>query len=237
MLIAIEGADGSGKSTQVDLLAKRLRAEGHPALSVSFPRYHEPVFGELIRRFLSGDLGDVDSVNPRLVALLFACDRSAAAPSLREALCEDRIVVCDRYFYSNLTYQAAKLPGDEVGEFVRWLRKLEFAHFAVPAPSCSIYLDVRQHERRARVLARARSQQQQTNGAVPDDIHERDSGLQQRVAELFRSCAQTDDDLVMVSCEESGEPLDPTAVHDRIWDVLTMRGLPATRSAQSRPRA
>jgi dTMP kinase len=232
MLIAIEGGDGCGKSTQVQLLGERLAAEGLPSKIVSFPRYDDPVFGDLIKRFLNGDLGDVDSVDPRLVALLFAGDRAAAAPELRRALCEERVVVCDRYFYSNLTYQAAKLPASEVAEFARWLHKLEFGHYAVPAPECSLYLDVHRAERRQRVLARAQSQRE-PDGAVLDDIHERDGELQGRVEELFRSYAQARDDLIRIDCQQSGELLDPQAVHERIWQALNARGLLASAAARS----
>jgi dTMP kinase len=232
MLIAIEGGDGCGKSTQVQLLGERLRAEGLPSKIVSFPRYDDPVFGDLIKRFLNGDLGDVDSVDPRLVALLFAGDRAAAAPELHRALCEERVVVCDRYFYSNLTYQAAKLPADEVAEFARWLHKLEFSHYAVPAPECSLYLDVHRAERRQRVLARAQSQRV-PDGAVLDDIHERDGELQGRVEGLFRSYAQAHDDLIRIDCQQSGELLDPQAVHERIWQALNARGLLASAAARS----
>jgi dTMP kinase len=232
MLIAIEGGDGCGKSTQVRLLGERLQAEGVPSKTVSFPRYDDPVFGDLIRRFLNGDLGEIDLVDARLVALLFAGDRAAAAPELRRALCEDRVVVCDRYFYSNLTYQAAKLPPGEAPEFARWLRKLEFGHYAVPVPECSLYLDVHSAERRQRVLARA-SSQGEPDGAVLDDIHERDGGLQGRVEDLFRSYSQDHDDLIRIDCQQSGEPLDPQAVHELIWRTLNARGLLA--SAVSAP--
>lgn len=232
MLIAIEGGDGCGKSTQVKLLGERLRAEGLAAQTVSFPRYDDPVFGDPIRRFLNGELGAVDSVHPRLVALLFAGDRAAAAPSLRRLLCEDRIVVCDRYFYSNLAYQGAKLAPDERAEFARWLHKLEFGLYAVPVPDCSLFLDVQRHERRKRVLARAEAQAGE-NGAVPDDIHERNSDLQAGVEELFRSYSKTHDDLVRIDCQSAGELLDPHAVSDLIWHALEQRGLLSSAEAWS----
>ncbi|MGA2455428.1 MAG: dTMP kinase [Solirubrobacteraceae bacterium] len=230
MLIALEGVDGCGKSTQVQLLTDRLTEEGFATYSASFPRYADPVFGDLIKRFLKGELGDVDSVDPRLVALLFAGDRAAEAPSLRQALCEDRIVVCDRYFYSNLAYQAAKL-GDEsdVVEFAQWLRKLEFGHYALPVPGCSIYLDVHQDERMERLVARAQPGAK-GNGAVVNDIHERDIGLQARVEDVFRTYSETHDDLVRIDCQQFGELLNPSDVHSRIWRVLTSRGLLASAS-------
>jgi dTMP kinase len=236
MLIALEGVDGCGKSTQVRLLLDRLSQEGFASYHASFPRYADPVFGDLIRRFLSGDLGAVDAVNPRLVALLFASDRAAAAPRLREAICEERIVVCDRYFYSNLAYQAAKLSDtSEVEEFGRWLRRLEFDHYALPVPACSIYLDVHEAERAERLLARAATGAD-GDGAIANDIHERDIGLQARVDGLFRSYSETREDLVRVDCQQCGERLSPADVHSLVWEVLGARGLLAS-SADRAPLA
>lgn len=224
MLIAFEGVDGCGKTTQVGLLADRLREERRDVYLSSFPRYADPVFGDLIRRFLRGDLGDIDAVNPRLVALLFAGDRAAEAPNLRQALCEDRIVVCDRYFYSNLAYQTAKLAeADDAEEFAMWLRKLEFGHYALPVPACSIYLDVHQDERRERLLGRAGTTSDGL-GPVENDIHERDMGLQGRVEAVFRQFAETHSDLIRIDCQQFGAMLDAATVHERVWRVLSSRG-------------
>jgi dTMP kinase len=225
MLLAVEGVDGSGKTTQVKLLDAALQARGLTTFPVSFPRYGDSVFGELIRRFLQGDSGDVDAVDPYLVALMFAADRSSEAPRLREALDEGRVVICDRYFYSNLAYQGAKLSGAaEVEHFGQWLRELEYGRWAIPQPTLSIYLDVHQDERGARLASRNASGGNET-GSVPNDIHERDVSLQARVERFFRATAATADDLVLVECQQQGERLSAQDVTARIIGVLTERGL------------
>lgn len=225
MLIAIEGVDGCGKTTQVRLLAERLSAEGLDAHTVSFPRYADRTYGDLIQRYLRGDLGEVDQVHPRLVALLFAEDRRVEASNLRQALCEDKIVICDRYFYSNLAYQGSRVPEDELPDFTRWLRNLEFGRNAVPVPMCSLYLDVHQEERQERLMTRATLNSQVEIGAVVNDIHERDMSLQARVEEFFRTHAEIYDDLVRIDCQQYGKRLDAQSVHDRVFRVLTARNL------------
>jgi dTMP kinase len=230
MLIAIEGVDASGKSTQAALLRQRLERKSFATCAISFPRYADPVFGEPIKRFLSGEHGDAAAVDPWLVALLFASDRGAAAPSLRQALSEGRVVICDRYFHSNLAYQAAKLGSErEVGDFARWLRELELGHFAIPAPDCAVYLDVHEDERLRRLHARA-SSGEDLGGAIAGDVHERDSDLQARVEEVFRAYARTHADLTRIDCHEGGTPLDREAVHERIWQTLVAHGLPDART-------
>jgi len=71
-LIVIEGLDGAGKSTQIDILTNQLKDKAIPSHFLHFPRVEAPFFGELIARFLRGDLGAIDRVDPYVVALLYA---------------------------------------------------------------------------------------------------------------------------------------------------------------------
>lgn len=108
-----------------------------------FPRFDAPVYGELIARFLRGELGAVDKVDPYLVALLFAGDRADAAAQLRCWLDAGHAVVLDRYVYSNVGFQCAKLPaGDRQEELRRWILDLEFGYYGIPRPDVSLFLDV-----------------------------------------------------------------------------------------------
>ena len=113
MLTVIEGLDGSGKSTQVRKLKKYLESISESLEYIHFPRYDAPVYGDLISRFLRGDFGDNNTVHPQLVALLFAEDRHAAAEHMKQALQRGGSILLDRYVYSNIAYQCAKLEDEE----------------------------------------------------------------------------------------------------------------------------
>jgi len=76
MFIVLEGLDGAGKSTQIAKLSAMFRERGVESEYLHFPRFDAPVYGELIARFLRGDLGSLEQVNPYLVALLYAGDRA-----------------------------------------------------------------------------------------------------------------------------------------------------------------
>ena len=143
MFIVLEGLDGAGKSTQVRMLREWFARRGTESEYIHFPRFDAPVYGELVSRFLRGEFGSAEGVDPYLVALLFAGDRAEAAPQLREWLSQGKAVILDRYVYSNVGYQCAKLPrGGQRQRLARWILDLEFGHNAIPRPDLSLFLDV-----------------------------------------------------------------------------------------------
>ena len=99
--LVIEGLDGSGKSTQVDLLCKYLESGNIRYKYLHFPRLETGVYGKLIARFLRGEMGNIDQVDPYLVALIFAGDRLDAKEMVSSWIENDYLVIIDRYVYSN----------------------------------------------------------------------------------------------------------------------------------------
>ena len=143
MLVVLEGLDGAGKSTQVKKLRNHLESIFGEIEYIHFPRYDAPVYGDLISRFLRGDFGGNDTVHPQLVALLFAEDRHGAAPAMKEKLAEGGCVLLDRYVYSNIAYQCAKLKdGAEADALRDWIFNTEYGDFELPVPDLNIFLDV-----------------------------------------------------------------------------------------------
>src|SRR3974390_3368535 len=140
-LIALEGIDGSGKRTQLDLLAGELDARGIATFRISFPRY-ESFFGKLVGRYLNGEFGVLDAVDPHLSALLYAGDRLEAKPEIEAALSSGRIVLADRYVGSNMAHQSARVVPERREEFLSWLKRLEYELYALPPENLVIYLRV-----------------------------------------------------------------------------------------------
>ncbi len=217
MFIVLEGLDGAGKSTQIKLLRDWLAGRGIESEYLHFPRFDAPVYGELIARFLRGEFGGVGEVNPYLVALIYAGDRAGAAPQLRQWLAGGKAVLLDRYVYSNVGYQCAKLPaGPERDQLLRWILDLEFGHNGLPRPDLSLFLDVPFAFTR-RKLTQQREGEDRTylNGAR--DIHEDSLGLQQRVREVYLRAAELDPALQVVGCgTPDGEMAAPGEIFARI---------------------
>ncbi len=140
-LIVIEGIDGSGKRTQVDLLARALSKHGAPIAQISFPHY-EGFFGKLVARFLNGEFGSLASVDPHFSALLYAGDRLESKPALEAALASGKIMLADRYIASNLAHQGARVPPARREEFIAWLKQLEYGVYGLPAEDMVLYLRV-----------------------------------------------------------------------------------------------
>lgn len=140
-LIALEGIDGSGKRTQLDLLVRALAARGCASLPVSFPHYRG-FFGAMVTRYLRGELGTLEQVDPHFSALLYAGDRLESKPVIEAALSRGRLVIADRYIASNLAHQGARVPAAQRPEFLEWLRRLEYQIYGLPSEDLVIYLRV-----------------------------------------------------------------------------------------------
>ena len=221
MLIVIEGLDGCGKSTQVKRLKDYLKETYGQVNYIHFPRYDAPVYGDLISRFLRGDFGSIDQVHPQLVALIFAEDRHGAAPLMKEALERGEIVLLDRYVYSNIAYQCAKLiDAEEVASLRNWILETEYGPFGLPRPDLNIFLDVPV----GFVEEKLHSQRQggdrdYLEGA--QDIHEADMDFQRRVRALYLEQCAADPHFLRIDCaSEGGKMLPPDGIAAKVREVV-----------------
>ena len=224
MLIVLEGLDGAGKSTQVRKLRSYLESRCGKLEYIHFPRYDAPVYGELIGKFLRGGFGSIESVHPQLVALLFAEDRHGAADQIRAALVQGKTVLLDRYVYSNIAYQCAKLSDDSEAEDLRkWIFDTEYKQFDLPRPDINLFLDVPiSFVKKSLSLNRNGSDREYLEGEK--DIHEADLEFQCRVRKMYLRLAQEDDSLTVVDCsDEFGDMLPADEVFAGIKAVVDAR--------------
>lgn len=221
MFIVLEGLDGAGKSTQIAKLRELFHSRGIESEYLHFPRFDAPVYGELIARFLRGDLGTVDAVNPYLVALLYAGDRADAAATIRRWIGEGKVVIVDRYVYSNIGYQCAKIADAEERTRLReWILKTEFEELAIPRPDLSLFLDV-PFEFTAKKLTETREGDDRAYLNGSKDIHEASLDLQRRVREVYIDAAQQGNDIEVVDCStEEGAMASPEVIFERIMHYV-----------------
>lgn len=225
-LFVIEGVDGSGKSTQIGLLKDFFRKEGYACEFLHFPRTDAPYFGELIARFLRGDFGSLKDVDPYLVALLYAGDRRDASEMLRHWLEEGKLVFLDRYTFSNIAYQCAKIEDrDQSEKLMKWILSLEFGHFAIPKPDLNVFLDVPAYFTEKK-LSSARSGESREYLKGSRDIHEESLNFQKKVREMYMRIATSDDKTVIVNCTgDDGMMLPPETISGIILNIIRERML------------
>ncbi len=225
-LFVIEGVDGSGKSTQLNLLKDFITQKGFECKYLHFPRTDAPYFGELIARFLRGEFGSLKDVDPYLVAMLYAGDRSDAAPVISGWLKDKKIVLLDRYTYSNIAYQCAKIEDRGLQEkLMEWIMSLEFNHFAIPKPDLNIFLDVPFSFTEQKLSSsRSGTDRDYLNGSR--DIHEGSLNFQKKVRDIYLKVAETDNRLVVVDCSgKEGKMLSPEAISELIRKIITAKKL------------
>ena len=217
MLIVLEGLDGAGKSTQVKRLREYLTQRCGLLEYIHFPRYEAPVYGDLITRFLKGEFGSIEVVHPQLVALLFAEDRHGAAPAMRQALKEGKTVLLDRYVYSNIAYQCAKLKDvQERGKLRDWIFNTEYGNFELPQPDLNLFLDV-PIGFVEQSLTHQREGQDRNYLAGAQDIHEASIAFQQAVRDMYVAETARDPKFRRIDCSGAqGEMLPPDAIFDKV---------------------
>ena len=221
MLIVLEGLDGAGKSTQVKKLKEYLQQRCGALEYIHFPRYDAPVYGELISRFLRGDFGSNETVHPQLVALLFAEDRHGASPVIRKSLQEGKTVLLDRYVYSNIAYQCAKLSDKEQRKQLRdWIFHTEYGAFQLPVPDLNLFLDVPiGFVEQSLSRHRAGTDRSYLEGA--QDIHEASIAFQREVRSLYVEQTQSDSKFLRIDCAgASGEMLPPNTIFDKVRSIV-----------------
>lgn len=220
----IEGLDGSGKSTQLNLLRAYLQKNDIPFKDVHYPKLNEGYYGKLIAEFLRGEFGDIDEVHPKLVALLFAGDRHEHIQELQSWLDEGYVVIADRYINSNIAFQCAKCKDDQTKAALReWIYEFEYTHHALPKPAFSLYLNVP-------FTAVKKSLQNERSGDDRDylngksDIHENSLDFQEKVRNEYLQLVQEQDDFHNLNCcDTDGNFLPPEIIHQKIIERLDLK--------------
>ncbi len=174
--LSFEGSEGSGKSTQIDLLAARLQAAGHAVVVTREPGGTE--IGETIRHLLKHAQSG-HAMFPETELLLFAaCRAQLVREVILPAVRAGKIILCDRFLDSTTVYQgvARQLSADPVAVI---------NHFAIGGllPDLTVVLDVPAEVGLARARRRASD--------LPDRLEQENIDFYQRVREGYLLLARS----------------------------------------------
>ncbi|MCP5107006.1 MAG: dTMP kinase [bacterium] len=225
--IVMEGLDGAGKSTQIKLLKNYLNQKSIDYKYLHFPRTDTPtIFGQMVASFLRGDYGAIDTVNPYLVALLYAGDRNDNKQKITHWLEENYFMVVDRYVYSNMAFQGAKFnTPEEKTKLKKWIDELEYGYNKIPKPTLSIFLHMN-FDFVSQKLKDARKGDDRKYLAGKEDIHESSLEFQKKVEAEYMTLVAEENDFYSINCfDEKGETLSPEEIHQKIITLLTGKGI------------
>ncbi len=199
-IIVLDGLDGCGKSTQLDLAVGYLKELGVNCRKISFPNY-DTVSGQLVESYLRGDISCDDRNGAYGASAMYAIDRYVSYVTDWKRFYESGgVVIAGRYTTSNAIYQLTKVPEEERGEYLNWLFDFEYNKLGIPKPDMVLYLDmpveVSQHLIEERYLG----------DESKKDIHERN-------VKFLRDCRENALTVAerynwdIIDCAEDGHPL------------------------------
>lgn len=217
-LIVIDGSDGSGKATQFNLLKKRLEEAGHKVASFDFPQY-DKFFGKMVARYLNGDFGGLNQVDPYLISLPYALDRMSAKQEMEEKLDSGHIVICNRYVPSNLAHQSAKFATKkEQAEYVKWDEELEYEINKIPKPDIVIYLYVPYKIAQALVDKKNQADRAYAQGKKRD-LHEIDDDHLKKASDQYLELAK-EKKWHKIDCIQDERLLSIDEICEKVWEIV-----------------
>ena len=208
-LIVIEGLDGCGKSTQLELLKSRFDAH-----FITFP-YYDTDSGRMISSYLRGDFNEQDpKISAYSASIMYAADRYTSYRTQWKALYDSgKPVFSARYVSSNAIYQMTKLGKDAWDCYLDWLCDLEYTKLGMPRPDMTIFLDM-PLEISQKLLSKRYGGDESKK-----DIHERDTSFQSRCREAAMYTAERFG-WKRVLCGENGEPLSVEAINGAVRALI-----------------
>jgi len=220
-LIVIDGTDGSGKATQVELLAKKLKSEGRTVKIVDFPEYYKNFFGAFIGHCLSGQYYKFLHVHPKIASVLYAADRWESGEKIRGWLQGGYVVIANRYVSANQIHQGGKIKNTKKrNAFIKWLDKMEYGIFKIPRPDITLYLSLPIKIVLELLKKRDSSKMKRAYLKKKKDVHEADVNhlINSRKSALW--LAKQIPNFVKIECSNGKGILSREEVHEKIYEKV-----------------
>ena len=216
-LIAIDGLDGSGKSTQCELLYNELTSQGKNVRLVSFPRY-DSVGATFVKLYLDGKLGnDPSDTNPYAASTFYAVDRYYSYRTEWEEFYKepDSVIIAARYTTANAVHQLSKLERDDWDDFLNWLFDFEYVKLGLPKPDMVLYLEMKPEI--SQELIRRRNDE---TGAH-SDIHENNEDY---LNACYKAAVYSSDKMgwERIRCYDGKDPLSIDEIQSKIMEKVVM---------------
>ncbi len=216
-LIVIDGTDGSGKTTQANLLMKHLKKDGRRLKFIHFPRYEDNFFGKFIAHCLSEQYYNWVNIHPKIASVVYAADRWESKPQIENWLKKGYVVVMDRYISSNQIHQGGKIANVRKREaFLKWLAEMEYKVFKIPAPNLTVYLSL-PIETVLKLIKDRNYKGARAYLGSKKDVHEKDRNFLKNSIKSALWLAKTQKNWLKVECMKGGELRSFENIHEEIY--------------------
>ena len=214
-IIVIEGScDGVGKSTQYQLLYKRLLEEKKRVLAHHFPSYNS-YQGIPVENYLKGEMGDLNSLSPYFINSLYALDRGVTwYTSLKEQYENGTTILLDRYTTSSLIYQSALIEDKiERQKFWNYVSDYEYNKLGIQEPDCVLFLHIPFD-----LSQKLRAQRKEYEG-LKNDLHEKNIEYLYKVYQSSLEVAQYFH-WNTIECSENNQMKKIEDIHEQIYKLI-----------------
>lgn len=213
-LIIMEGLDGSGKSTQTQLLQNYFENKGIEYKKIKLPDYDSPS-STLVKMYLGGEFGKKASdVNAYAAGAFYAVDRYASFKQNWKTDYENNVLIlADRYATSNSIYQMEKIASDKWDEYLNWSVDFEYNKLGIPKPDCVIFLDMPVEISQRLMTGRYNGDEGKK------DVHEADVEFLQKCRKSALYAAKKQNWNV-VPCSDGNEPLSIEEIHNNVVKII-----------------
>ena len=217
-LIVIDGTDGSGKATQVELLREHLVKDGYIVKVVDFPEYYKNFFGKFIGHCLSEQYYNFLNVHPKIASVLYAADRWESSEEMITWLKKGYVIIANRYVSANQIHQGGKTRDRKRrNNFLKWLDKMEYEVFNLPRPDVTFYLSLPIKIVLELLENRGSSKMKREYLKRGKDVHEVDENFLIDSRKSALKLVKEIPNFIKIDCEEKGNILSREIIHEKIY--------------------
>lgn len=219
-LIVIDGTDGSGKATQIDLLIKHLKQDGEKVKLIDFPDYYSNFFGKFIGHCLSEQYFNFVKIHPKIASVLYAADRFESGDKIKKWLKAGNIVVANRYASANQIHQGGKIANTKKREsFLKWLAEMEYGVFKIPKPDVVFYLSV-PIPIVMQLIAKRNKETSRAYLGKKKDVHEKDVKFLENSRKSALWLSKTQKGWMKIECVKEGVLDTRENIHKEIYEKI-----------------
>ena len=210
-LFVIEGLDGCGKSTQLEMLKSKT---GDNTRFISFPNY-DSASGEIIKDYLSGKFAEENGKAGAYTASSFyAVDRYISYKTDWEKDYQaGKTIIAARYTSSNAIYQMTKLDRAQWDEYLSWLEDYEYDKFGIPRPDKVVFLDMPIEVSQKLLSSRYGGNEEKK------DIHERNVDFLKACREAALYTAKQKGWFIL-PCSDGENPFTPERINEQLSAMI-----------------